>query len=66
MDQSAEIDARAELLMNPDTGFADRFTAVMTDLLAGQHISQTEPNDPGLFRKPADNETDDENPTNEF
>ena len=65
-DQSAEIDARAALLMNPDTGFADRFTAVMTDLLAGQHVSQTEPEDPGLFRKPTDNESDEENPTNDF
>ena len=26
----------------------------MTDMLAGKHISQTEPKDPGRYRKPAD------------
>ena len=62
MDESEEIDARADLLLNPDTGFADRFDAVMTDMLAGRHISQTEPTQPGLFRKPAE----DEDPNAEF
>ena len=56
MDESEEIDARADLLLNPNTGFADRFDAVMTDMLAGRHITQTEPNEPGLFRKPSENE----------
>jgi hypothetical protein len=56
MDESHEIDARADLLLNPETGFAERFDAVMTDMLAGRHISQTEPQDPGLLRKPAENE----------
>jgi hypothetical protein len=58
LDQTEEIDSRAELILNPDTGFAERFDAVMTDMLAGRHISQTEPSEPGLFRKPA--ETDEE------
>ena len=60
MDQSEEIDSRADLLLNPDTGFAERFDAVMTDMLAGRHISQTEPLDPGLLRKPSDNEESNE------
>ena len=50
-----EIDARAELILNPETGFGERFDAVMTDILAGRHITQTEPDDPGRFRKPSDN-----------
>jgi hypothetical protein len=62
-DESEEIDARADLILNPDTGFGERFDAVMTDMLAGRHISQTEPNQPGLYRKPAEN-TDEE--TEEF
>lgn len=66
LDETAAIDARAALLMNPDTGFAERFEAVMTDILAGKHISQTEPEDSGLFRKPIDNEESEDNPTNEF
>ena len=53
-DESEIIDERAEMLLNPDTGFAERFDAVMTDMLAGKHISQTEPKDPGRYRKLAD------------
>ncbi len=55
MDASEEIDARAELLLNPNTGFTERFEAVITDMLSGQHISQTEPDEPGLYRAPDDN-----------
>ncbi len=62
-DQSAEIDARAQLMINPDTGFGDRFEAVMLDLLNGTHITQTEPEDPGLYREPTDHEDD---PADEF
>ena len=58
LDETEAIDSRADLLLNPETGFAERFDAVMTDMLAGRHISQTEPSEPGLFRKPAD--TDEE------
>ena len=66
LDETAEIEARAAMLMNPDTQFGERFEAVMTDMLSGKHISQTEPNDPGLFRAPTDNEENDEKPTEEF
>ena len=62
-DDTAEIEARSAMLLDPKTKYADRFEAVMTDILAGKHISQTEPNDPGLFRAPIDNEENDDNPT---
>ena len=55
MDESAEIDSRADLVLNPNTEFGERFEAVMTDLLKGQHITQTEPKHPGKYRKPTDN-----------
>ena len=60
IDESAEIDSRADLILNPNTEFGERFEAVMTDLLKGQHITQTEPKHPGKYRKPTDNsdETD--------
>ena len=54
-DEAEEIDLRAALLLDPDTGFGERYDAVMTDILAGRHISQTEPEDPGKYRKPTDN-----------
>ena len=59
-DQSAEIDGRADLVLNPHTEFNDRFEAVMTDLLTGNHITQTEPEQPGMYRKPTDNTDDTE------
>ena len=63
----AEADLRAQLLLNPDVGFAERYEAVMTDMLAGRHINQIHPDDPSLFKDLIDNqELDDENPTNEF
>lgn len=65
IDKATEIDARAALTINPDTDFGERFEAVMTDLLQGRHITQTEPDDPGLYREVADNEDEDE-PTQDF
>ena len=63
IDQSAEIDERNALLMNPDTGYAERFEAAMQDLLLGRHISQTDRNTEGLQRKPPE---DEENPTSDY
>ena len=60
MDMSEEIDAHADLTLNPNAPFADKFEAVMTDILSGKHITQTEPLDPGLYRKPAENDSDEE------
>ena len=66
IDQSDEIDARAALLFDPTTEYADRFEAAMNDLLNGRHVSQTSPEEPGLFRGPTDNEESDENPTVDY
>ena len=66
IDQSAEIDARAALTLDPDLGFGDKFEAVMTDLLAGRHPTQIKPSDPGLYREPIDNGEDTEDPTKDF
>jgi len=56
IDQAADIDERASLMLNPDTGFAEKFEAVMTDLLSGTHITQTDVDSEGLYREPTDNE----------
>jgi hypothetical protein len=56
LDETDAIEERADLLMNPSTGFDERVEAAMQDMLQGRHISQTEPTDPGLFRKPVDND----------
>ena len=66
IDQSEKIDARAALILDPATNFADRFEAVMTDILAGRNSAQIEPTDPGLYREPTDNGEDEEKPTSEF
>ena len=60
LDQSNEIDDRADLILNPNTEFGDRFEAVMTDLLQGKHITQTEPEQPGMYRKPTEDTEDSE------
>ena len=57
---------REELLLNPDTMFGDRFEAVMTDLLAQQHVSQIDPSGTGLFDQPEDHETKEDDPTSDF
>ena len=53
-DESDIIDAHS-LLMFGEGNFADRLEAVANDILSGNHISQTEPTDPGKFRAPSDN-----------
>ena len=62
IDQAA-FDARADLIFAPDTDFADRLGAVMTDLLDGNHTSQFEADDITRSKKPADNE---EKPTEDY
>ena len=64
IDQAAEIDARDALLLDPSTDFDTRFEAVMTDMLQGRHVTLIEPDDPGLYREPVDNE--EENSTKDF
>ena len=43
-------------MMNPDTGVDEKFQAVMTDLLSGSHITQTDKDTDGLYRELTDNE----------
>ena len=62
---SDEVDARNALLFDPNTHYADRFEAVMTDILAGSHASQLHPDGENLFNEPIDNE-DPNNPTKDF
>ena len=52
-----ELDDRANLIFAPNSGFADRWEAVVDDMLNGRHTSQ--------FNSPAsDKEEGDENSTN--
>ena len=55
------IDAHAELTLNPETDYKAKFDAVMNEILAGRHISQTAPEDPSLNRNPPDNDDQDSN-----
>jgi len=64
-DQSNLIDDHANMVFNEQTGFDDRISSVMKDLIAGRHITQIEPQHPGLFRSP-DPEQDNEDPTKEY
>ena len=58
-----ERDLGAEdILLNPDTDFADKFSAVLSDMLGGNHISQASPGDTSLNYNPIDNR-EDEKPT---
>tara|TARA_B100001778_G_scaffold219961_1_gene182329 strand:- start:720 stop:1535 length:816 start_codon:yes stop_codon:yes gene_type:complete len=66
IDEAAGIDAHNAMMIDTDADFGDRFQAVITDLLGGHHPSLLEPDDPGMYRKPVENEEDDESPHNEF
>ena len=57
-----EHDARAGLMFDVDTGFGERFEAVLADMLAGRHPSQQSIPNPDSLKKPTDNE---ENSTSE-
>ena len=52
-------DARADLLFDPSTDFAERFEAVMEDLLAGRSPGQASELNINLTK-------DDENPTEQY
>lgn len=49
-----EIDHH-NMLMFGEGNFAERLEAVTNDILKGNHISQTEPDDPSMFKRPDDN-----------
>ena len=57
---------RDDLVLNPSTLFDERFEAVMTDILAGRHISQTKPDSTTSYDQPEEHESDDDNPTSDF
>ena len=63
--EEEELDAQADLLFNPNSSFNEKFEAVIVDMLAGKHISQTKPDSTELNGNPIDN-ADEENPTNDF
>ena len=58
IDQSEEIDERNSMIFDPTTDFGDKFAAVITDMLHGRHSTQLDPEDPGMYREPIDNEDD--------
>jgi len=63
--QEEALEGRDDLVLNPNTMFDERFEAVMTDILAGRHISQTKPDGTTSYDQPEEHETDDD-PTSEF
>ncbi len=58
-----ELDERANLIFAPDSEFSERFEAVVEDMLAGRHSSQSNIINPDTLKKPTDI---DENSTDEF
>ncbi len=58
-----ELDERANLIFQPDSEFSERFEAVIEDMLAGRHSSQSNIINPDTLKKPTDI---DENSTDEF
>lgn len=58
-----ELDERANLIFQPDSEFSERFEAVVEDMLAGRHSSQSNIINPDTLKKPTDI---DENSTDEF
>jgi len=61
--QQEELDERANLIFAPDSEFSERFEAVVEDMLAGRHPSQSNIIDPDKLKKPTDNE---ENSTDDY
>jgi len=61
--QQEELDERANLIFDPDSHFANKFEAVIEDMLAGRHPSQSSLPNPSSLNKPTDNE---ENSTDDY
>ena len=62
IEQAASIQRHNEIAISQDADFLDKFEAVMVDLIAGQHITQAEPNEDQLFKGLIDHDND-EKPT---
>ena len=68
IDRQSEFDTRNEMVLNPETDFGEKYEAVLTDILAGRHATQIEPDDKRLFnQQPVDHDLetkeDEDNPT---
>ena len=61
--QQEELDERANLIFDPDSHFSNKFEAVIEDMLAGRHPSQSSLPNPDSLNKPTDNE---ENATDDY
>ena len=61
--EQEELDERANLIFDPDSHFANKFEAVIEDMLAGRHSSQSSLPNPDSLKKPTDNE---ENATDDY
>ena len=61
--QQEELDERANLTFDPDSHFSNKFEAVIEDMLAGRHSSQSSLPNPDSLKKPTDNE---ENATDDY
>ena len=61
--QQEELDERANLIFDPDSHFSNKFEAVIEDMLAGRHPSQSSISNPDSLNKPTDNE---ENATDDY
>ena len=63
MFEQEELDERANLIFDPDSHFSNKFEAVIEDMLAGRHPSQSSIPNPDSLNKPTDNE---ENATDDY
>ena len=61
--EQEELDERANLIFDPDSHFSNKFEAVIEDMLAGRHPSQSSLPNPDSLKKPTDNE---ENATDDY
>ena len=61
--QQEELDERANLIFDPNSHFSNKFEAVIEDMLAGRHPSQSSIPNPDSLNKPTDNE---ENSTDDY
>jgi hypothetical protein len=61
--EQEELDERANLIFDPDSHFSNKFEAVIEDMLAGRHPSQSSIPNPDSLNKPTDNE---ENATDDY
>ena len=61
--EQEELDERANLVFDPDSHFSNKFEAVIEDMLAGRHPSQSSIPNPDSLNKPTDNE---ENATDDY